>query len=78
MICLLVENNKKFDQINNQMYISDVNLPIYSIMYIFFLINIIINIITNYAHNILTIYVHIHNFIERHLPEDDPNIFNIG
>ena len=37
-----------------------------------------INILTNYTHNVLTVYNEIFNFMEDHLPEDDPNIFHIS
>jgi len=76
MICLLVEDDKKFEPINNMGYISNENLPIYYIMHLFFIINLIINIITSYTHNVFTIFNEIQNFIEDHLSENDPNIFN--
>ena len=45
-------------------------------MHLFFIINLIINIITTYTHNIFTVFNEIQNFIEDHLSENDPNIFN--
>ena len=79
MICLLWgDEDKKYEQLNNNMYITDTNLPIYYIMHLFFFINIMINILTNYTHTVLTVYNEIFNFMEDHLPEDDPNIFHIS
>ena len=76
MIWLLVEDDKKFEPMNNIGYISNENVPIYYIMHLFFIINLTINIITTYTHNIFTVFNEILNFIEDHLSENDPNIFN--
>ena len=65
---------------NNLTTICILQIPTYRyiISCICFFINIMINILTNYTHNVLTVYNEIFNFMEDHLPEDDPNIFYIS